>query len=270
MNGRVLHGEKVARLAPGRIFAWHLIIIAAMGLAFAAIVLADQLGHHRLYKISDMFRLDREGNLPSFFSALALLAGAMAANAVRMALPGDARERIGWGIFAVAFLFMGIDEAVSIHEMIQTPEFLRHLGRISHFFYYFGILPYLLFCAWLAIYLFPFWLRQSPSVRNGMAIGGICYVIAAVGMELIENNLVSTGVTYYSLRMAVNFALEELGEMVAVAIFLRTFLTRLAEIGGGYLLPVRIEDARLTETQSAPTRTGAALRPTPGMDFPRP
>jgi hypothetical protein len=259
----------LAKLTPDRIFKVHLCIILALGLGFGAVVFADQMGHHRLFKISDMLRLDREGNLPSFFSALALLGGAMAANAVRMALPKDSPERLGWAIFAGAFLFMGVDEAVAIHELIGMPRQWQRLGGISHYLYYVGIFPYLLFALWLAIYLFPFWLRQSPTVRNSMAIAGICYVLAAIGMELLENKLVSTGVPYYSLRMSTNFAIEELGEMVAVAIFLRTFLTRLAELGGGYLLPVTIAPAPVTETRFDPAQTSPAFPRTPGAGLPR-
>lgn len=253
-------------VTPRHVFFCHLVIIMMLGLAFGCVATADQFGHHRLLKISSMLRLGGEGNLPSFFSAMALLACATAANAARMALPRNGHERKGWAIFACVFLFMGVDEAVSIHEMIVLPHSLSHvlsLWHVADYFYYAGIFPYLLLAIWLGLYLFPFWLCQSNPVRVGLAVGGILYVLAAIGMELVENHLVVAHVPHYSVRMAVNFALEELGEMLAVAIFLQAFLTRLAELGGGHLLPVKVAGFPVTEAQFPPVQTAQAFRSAP-------
>ena len=246
------------RITSNRVFAFHLWIIVLLGAAFGCIVIADQLGHPTLMGISREFRLQEEANIPSFFSALALFATAVAALAVCHALPQADRDRLGWKVMAGLFIFMAFDEAGQIHELIMLPHALTKYDRYLH---YFSVFPYLGVAALLAAILFPFWLRMSREVRFMFAVAGILYVLSAVGMEVLENELVTAGVPEFSLRMAVNYALEELGEMLAVALFLRTILTRLAEVGGGSVLPVEIVPQATTETRSDPAHIGRAPQP---------
>lgn len=249
----------MTKVSPGRVFAFHLMAIAALGLAFAMVVTADRLGHPTLMGFSDLFRLQREGNAPSFFSALALIVAALAANANRSMLPKLDSERGTWAIIACVFTFMAVDEAIQLHEMIKLPN---RIQRLSPYLYYAGVFPYLLLSIWLAIRLFPFWRNQSFPVRTGFAVGGVLYVFAAIGMELVESDYASAHLSEHSLRMSIGFAFEELGEMVAVAIFLRTFLTRLVELGGGLLLPLVVEreEERETANDAAPNQISPASR----------
>jgi hypothetical protein len=246
------------KITPNRVFAIHLLIILLLGVAFGLVVTADQLGHPTLMGISREFRLQEEANIPSFFSALALFATALAALAVCHALPRGDHDRLAWKVIAGLFTFMAFDEAGQIHELIMLPHALL---RYDHYLHYFSVFPYLVVVATLAVILFPFWLRLSRDVRFMFAVAGILYVLSAVGMEVLENQLVTAGVPEHALRMALNYTLEELGEMLAVAIFLRTILTRLAELGGGSVLPVAIEPQTATEIRSAPAHIGPAPRP---------
>jgi len=246
------------RITPNRVFLIHLWIIGLLGLAFGCVVIADQLGHPTLMGISREFRLQEEANIPSFFSALALFATALVALAVCHALPQGDRDRLGWKVVAGLFAFMAFDEAGQIHELIMLPHALTKYDRYLH---YFSVFPYLGVAALLAAILFPFWVRMSREVRFMFAVAGILYVLSAVGMEVRENELVTAGLPETSLPLAINYALEELGEMLAVALFLRTTLTRLAELGGGSVLPMEVEPQAATETRSAPVHIGSAPRP---------
>jgi len=246
------------KVTPSRIFALHLGIILLLGLAFGLVAMADQLGHPTLKGFSREFRLQEEANIPSFFSALALFVTALASMAVSHALPRGDRDRLGWKVMAGLFIFMAFDEAAQIHELIDLPHALMKYDRYLH---YFSVFPYLAVAAVLAAILFPFWLRLSRDLRFMFALAGILYVLSAVGMEVFENELVVAGASEHSLRMALNYALEELGEMLAVALFLRTILTRLAQIGGGVLLPVEIEAEAATETRSGPVHIGPVPQP---------
>ena len=99
------------KITPGRVFAIHLIVILLLGVTFGVVVTADQLGHPTLMGLSREFRLQEEANIPSFFSALALFATALATLAVCHALPQGDRDRLGWKVMAGLFTFMAFDEA---------------------------------------------------------------------------------------------------------------------------------------------------------------
>ena len=146
-------------------------------------------------------------------------------------------------MLAAVLALMALDEAVQVHEAMNA------VGRrfnASGPFYYIGAFPYLLVAAALAVFLFRFSLEQSGRVKRGIAIGGLCYLAAAIGMEVLENILIDRGTSAFDARMAALFAVEELGEMFAAALLLRTFLVRFEELGGGrcWLLPASVRWSR--------------------------
>ena len=221
-----------ARFTVPRFFALHLAAILTLGLLNAIVLLGDTAGYHHLFGYSQLFRLSGEGNIPNLFSALGLVVGSLAA--ARLAQAGGLRtgERRGWIVLALVLVLMALDEAVQIHESLNA------IGRrfnASGPFYYIGAFPYVLVAAGLALFLFRFWRGQSGPVKRGIVLGGAFYLFAAIGMEVFENILIDRGTSAFDPRMATLFLVEELGEMVASAILLRTFLLRFEELGGGLL-----------------------------------
>ena len=71
--------------------------------------------------------------------------------------------------------------------------------------------------------------------------GGLLYVASAIGLELIQNAERALDVSQLSLHMIALVSAEETGEMLAVAILLRTLLTKLAELGDRYPLTLRLD-----------------------------
>jgi hypothetical protein len=222
-----------ARFTVSRFFRLHLAAILALGLLNLFVLAGDARGSHLLFGYSPLFRLSAEGNIPNLFSALGLAAAALAA--ARLTQAGALREgeRRGWIVLAAVLALMALDEAAQVHEAMNA---IGRRFRASGPFYYIGAFPYLLVAAALALLLFRFWLEQSSRVKRGIAIGGLCYLSAAIGMEVMENILIDRGTSTFDARMAALFAVEELGEMFAAALLLRTFLVRFEELGGGPLL----------------------------------
>lgn len=237
-----------------KVFRWHLALIALMGALFGIVVIADMLGRHNLFGFARLFRLTVEANIPTTFSSLALAAAALAAFAITRSAGIDARERHRWTIFSGVFLFLAIDELWQLHELLNPVGRAMHLPAAFH---YFGAFPYLLFSAVLGFYMLPFWMRQSRPVMTGLAVGGICYVLAAVGMEIPENLLIAGGAERTDLPMAICYAIEELGEMIAVALFLRAFLTRLEELPSAAMISLAVRGSA-TAAEPVPIRRNAA------------
>lgn len=236
-------------VTPQRIFALHLAAVAGFVMLYGLTVAAAQVGHERLFGLTALFDIGADGNIPNLFQGLALFAISIVAFSVRKALPRGSQDRLGWAVFGSVFAFMGVDEVARLHENFSAP-----LGVI-------GTLGYVVLALMMGLTLFAFWLRQASSIRIGILGAGIVYLIAAVGLEIVELQLLDAGVTYQSLRMELNLVGEEVGEMLAAALFLRTFLARFAELGGGPLVSVVIGASSAKDIQPDPVRTGQALAP---------
>lgn len=213
---------------PTKIFRAHLAIIGLLGLANAAVLIIGYLGHQRLWGLTEFLLLSKEDNLPSFFSAAALLVVAAAAWSVHKSLPSGSNDRAGWFIFALSFIFLAADEWFQIHEHLPIRTTL-----VGTALYLFPMIP-------LALLMLPFWLRQQSRVRNGIAFGGVAYMLFAIAFEVLEKKIEAAGISSSSWQIYLSTGVEEVGEMFAVAIFLRTFLIRFADLGGGRLISLNI------------------------------
>jgi hypothetical protein len=243
-------------ITPRLIFAAHLAIIAALIVLNAGILVMDALGHGYLFGFSRLLALQGETNIPAMFSAAALGACSIVAFANRRRLGKVHPDRSAWSILAWVFAFMALDEAVMIHEMAD--DIGRRVGA-GGVFQHVGVFVYVPVVLWLSCRLFPFWLRQEKQLQVWFVVAGAVYVLAAAGLELPENWLESRGVSYDDIRLKLLFITEESGEMLAVAMFLRSFLTIFELAGGGLLIPLEVRP-QSTSIESSPIRARAGAR----------
>lgn len=221
------------RLSASRLFFWHVTVIVALLAANMVASLNDMANGGS----SKLFRMAFEANVPTLFSTAALAATAAAAWLLSRASQ-DKRESRAWGVFALLLAFMAVDESAQLHEKLNR---FGDRGPDSGMFSSIGVLPYAVVALLLGAYLFRLWLRQSWAVRLGLAGGGALYVASAIGMELIQNAERALDVSQSSLHMILLVSAEEAGEMLAVAIILRTLLTKLSELGERWPLTLRLE-----------------------------
>lgn len=111
-----------------------------MGTYLAGLVLVFGLGHDRLLGLIPLFNLDGQGNVPAVYSALLLLCSALLT-----VIAVASRKRAAWGVphwfgLAVVFLFLAVDEALSLHERLTEP--LRSALNTCGFFHYAWVVPY--------------------------------------------------------------------------------------------------------------------------------
>lgn len=227
-----------AELTVSHIFRRHLLVIALLGAADAAVKIGDAAGHHTLFGLSWLFRLSDEGNVPTLFSALAIAAAALVALRLRRTPGLGPAEPAGWRVLAWLLACMALDEMLRLHE------WLNYLGQRlfpwgPHLSL--GVLPYGLAALAFGAALLRFWSGQSPRVRWMLAAAAATYVMAAFGLEIVEWRLVDAGAQLHDPAIALSILLEELGELFAIALLLRAFLTRFAELGGGPLLSLADE-----------------------------
>lgn len=220
-------------MSASRLFFWHVATIAALLAANLVASLHDRTNG----RASTLFRMAFEANVPTLFSTMALAAAAGAAWLLSR-VSQDRRDTRGWAVFALTLAVMAIDESAQLHEKLNR---FGDRGPDSGMFSSIGVLPYAAVAVLLGLYLFRLWLRQGWPVRLGLAGGGALYVASAVGMELIQNAERALNVSQSSLHMILLVSAEEVGEMLAVAIILRTLLMKLSELGERWPLTLRLE-----------------------------
>lgn len=159
--------------------------VAVLAANAAVHLLAHASGHDHIYGLVPLLDLDRESNLPSFFSALLLVAAALLlALLSRADVRVQPRDRRTWALLAVVVLAMALDEAASLHEMLIRP--MREvLGPRAHGMLHFSwVVPAAALVVAFAWSLRGFLLRL-PARRDGrVLLAGALYLGGALGMEL--------------------------------------------------------------------------------------
>ncbi len=176
------------------------------------------LGHDTLLGFVDLFHLDREMNVPAWYSSSTLLLcsillGLIANHKMR---EGDCYS-LHWVGLALIFVFLSLDEAISVHERLIAPMHLL-LGGGSGFFYFPWVIPYMIVVALFLLVYWKFIIDLTPTIRKLFLMAGAIYVGGALGMEMIDGfyaDVYGRDLTYELLA-----TLEEVGEMLGIVIFI--------------------------------------------------
>jgi hypothetical protein len=108
------------RRLPGRVLVGFLAADALLVGLYAANVLAGTMGNRPLF---DLFDLNMEANLPSWYSSMQLLLVAIVllllASPLLLRHPGVARLRRLWLVLGLGFVYLSADEGGVIHERLS-------------------------------------------------------------------------------------------------------------------------------------------------------
>lgn len=209
------------------IFRWHLAAIAALLLCHVGLVVAAMVDWGHPLGLRDLFDVSHERNVPAVFSALALLAcgGACALNRLWAWRAQDARN---WLIASATFAFLAFDEICSVHEAFSRLP-LHGTGPLL----YAWVVPYAAATAVFAVWLLPFAASLPKRTRMTLLLGFAVFIGSALGMELFEGMIATRlGVAapdHWAMRLFLT--IEEGGEMIGVAILLRSLLLNLPQGG---------------------------------------
>lgn len=179
----------------------------------------------------DLFNLDLEGNLPSWYSSMKLLlVGICAYFYGRLVHLND--RLAGWLILigAAVFAYLSLDEGAAIHERIGDKLDLWLTGGVGAAATPFQVTGmWMLFLApplFLALIAGVIFLRKRLAIPTGVfvkAVLGIVIFIGSAGPEDILLNYVS------GAREVIQVAVEEYGEMTGVTLILWAVLSLLAQ-----------------------------------------
>jgi hypothetical protein len=206
-----------------------------VGLLFLAHVVTQTLrfgfGLDSLGGLTFAFSLGADGNIPTFYSSLAIMSCALLLGLI--AISEQARNGNGvayWFGLALLFAFLSVDEMLMVHERLIEP--LRGQFGSSAAFHYAWVIPYGVgVVAFVGAY--ARFLMQLPKCTAVLfvAAGGV-FVVGALGFEMVGGILdssVGTGTVIYVLSQTV----EETLEMVGIVIFLYAITDYIERTFGG-------------------------------------
>lgn len=202
-----------------------------------------ELGRDHQLGLFRLFNVNEEGNVPTWFAATTLLlsAGLFAITWQSVRAAGEPYAR-HWGVLALIFLFIAVDEAASIHELLILP--VRELFSAERAFYFAWVIPYGIAVIGFALVYARFMLaipRRTALLLFGAAA---LFVSGALGMEMLSPWVYDwTGEV--TLPMFVMLLIEETLEMLGAAVLVYALLDHLAR------RDARI-DLRFAEPPAAP------------------
>ena len=203
-----------------------LIALIIVELLLAAIYMTDFLLKHPSWWIQQLFDLDRESNIPAWFSTIQLfLIGftfIYAGNASQFKNPPS---KAGTMIFGFGFIFLSLDEGAMIHEKLtwvfEDNPFVPYFdGRHGVWIVVYGVIGII-----LTLFLLKDLRRMWQTFRRETAIfvsGVFVYLVGAAGMETLTYFFLDKGVP---LHYAIEVTVEEFTEMIGASIILYSVLS---------------------------------------------
>ncbi len=184
-HDRVEPSDAELRIDPAQVARTLAVLVALLVLAsLVGQALRLEGGYEYAGGFVPKFHLDAENNVPTFFSALLLVAAAALLGVVAAIKRKASRPYAGhWGILAFLFLFLAFDEASAIHEALIMP--LRTIfksGGIFHYAWVIAAIPLVILFV-VAFAKFFFHLPKRSRLHLGLAVG--IYIGGALGLELL-------------------------------------------------------------------------------------
>lgn len=174
--------------------------------------------------MAEEFNIDLEGNFPSMYSALTLLLCSVLLSIISSVhKENNNRYAKHWKILSFIFLYLSLDEMLSLHEHVVTP--LRNLG-FSGFFYHAWVVAAAIILPIFCLSFLRFFLNLERKTRTLFFVSFILFVGGAFDLELVGGNYAdSYGAYNMGYKLLVTF--EELLEMSGIVVFVHTLLLHL-------------------------------------------
>ena len=206
-------------------------VVRALFIAIVVLAAASLAGQVSTYYFGDghlqgfvpQFNLDREMNVPTWFSSfLFLFTAVLLWKAGSLPGPGPARFRASWRGLAVVFVGLSIDETAAFHEMAVDP--LRKLFHAHGFFHFSWVILGIAFVAALVPVFLKLRLSLTRRTRALFFGAAFLYLSGALGMEMVAGPFVERhGAANFSYALMANA--EEVLEMLGQVVFIKGLFT---------------------------------------------
>lgn len=219
-----------------RVVRGLVVVVCLLVLAHAGALISTALGHGNLLGWVSAFNVNRESNIPTWYSSATLLAAAALLALIAYLKYAQKDGFAGrWLLLAVIFLFLSCDETALLHE--RSTAFVVLFVKNEFLSYVAWVVPAGILLVVFGVAYLKFLFHLSPRFRKLFVVAGVVYVMGAFGMELVTGaigRLVLGGKIHFLFE-----ASEEILEMSGVILFLRALLLYLKEHFGNVELVVR-------------------------------
>jgi hypothetical protein len=191
---------------------WSLAIAIAVLVAAGTAVQVAKYGYGYRADWTRFWNLDREWNLPSFFSAALLGWAALLMERVGQRLGGSR----AWRRLAQFFGFLALDEWFGIHEILIIPDLAKALN-LPGFLRQIWVIPAIALVAAVAFKGRRFVARQPIALRRTLIGSGLLFFGGAIGLEMVGSayaDLEGQQNLTYALMTVVEEAMEMTGSAV--------------------------------------------------------
>ena len=200
-------------------------IAAALIVAnFVVMFIRVRLGHPWFLGVNRLFDLDGEANLPALFSTLLFMINSgllLLANRADRSID-HRRNRYSWLMLAGVFLFLAVDENVSIHELLIAA--VRSQLKIGGVFHFAWVIPYGIATIALAGLMWPWFRGLERPTQRSFAGSAVLFLSGSLGMEMINGQYLEAIHLQKDLNYQFMIAVEETLEMSGLILFAYSIL----------------------------------------------
>jgi hypothetical protein len=227
-----VEGENIMQIPTKKILVFllsclSLILIIHAILVFINYILATEIPPF----INLRFNISYEGNIPTWFSSVLLFAiGIYSLRIASIIRNIDVTAKLSmkfWSIFGIAFVFLSLDEAAQIHEIIDNITTIKWVKVYAPFAFCFIIICY---------YYLIFKKSENEKITKYIIMGLAIYITGALIFEYIGYKFILN-----SLGKQIEVFLEEGFEMLGVIIVLTGTLTKLNSLISKFNSPEKIK-----------------------------
>ena len=171
----------------------------------------------------DVLNMDRELNLPTLFSTVLLLTAARLLMQLSKASLQESAD--DWTLLSRIFMFLAVDEALQIHEILIIPDLRHHIHPALASTW---VIPYGLVALGLLWRFRHFLTTLSAKTSNSFLCAGSVYITGAIGMEMVGSFAVRSGVIrLHSFWYGAITGIEESLEIIGLILFIHALMLQL-------------------------------------------
>lgn len=156
--------------------------------------------------LHQLFELDEENNVPTWFSSFLLLNNALVT--LFMAQARADGLKIQWRLLSAGFLMLAIDEVAGLHESFHTAIDFS------------WVLPASLLVAVIGLSFIPFLIRLEKRLTIWFLVSGLLFVGGALGVEILAQDMDEDKMSY-GFATAIEEGMEMLGAFLFLAVNLK-------------------------------------------------
>lgn len=192
-------------------------------------------GHDSVYGLIDLFDLDHEQNLTTYFSTINLLtASALLFIIANYKKVNNQIFTKNWYALSGIFLYLSVDEGAKLHELLMRPT--EYVLGCRNVFFFAWLVPGIIAMIIFALLFIKFFLHLPKKYKILFFSSAAIFVGGAMGMEMIDGHYASIyggeNVVYELLT-----SVEEGMEVAGIILFIYTLLSYIKE---------HIKDIKLT------------------------